>query len=414
MPVLSLSPEVAAPPRPARLGRLGILLLLAHFGWLLPTAAGATLIQALLARTDPAAKLAHYATLCTVGAVAAALANLAFGVLSDRTRSRFGRRNPWILAGGLTASAALSATSLVHGFTALAALWLVFQIALNALLGPLLAVLPDRVDPAELGQASSYVGVGQLLAQSLGGVVAGWFLAVPEAGLRWVPWLIAAGAVAFFLLAPDRSGRGEPREPFSPALLLRALRPPRDADFAWALAGRFLAVLSLSIVLLYQLYTLTDYLRLSPAATAGALATSGVVLAVCSGTAVAVAGPLSDRWRRRKVFVTAAALLMGLAVLPLAVTPSLGAFYAVMAFGGLGYGAYLAVDQALMAEVLPDQEHRAKDLGILNIANTAPQIAGPAIALAAVPALGFHALFLLAATAAVAGAACILPIRRVR
>ncbi|GHF92085.1 MFS transporter [Kitasatospora xanthocidica] len=400
--------------QPSRIHRLGPVLLLAHFGWLLPAAAGATLIQALLSRLDDHAKLADYAALSGIGAVAAMLANIVFGTLSDRTRSRFGRRNPWILGGGLVAAASLGAMSLAHGFAALVAEWLVFQIALNAFLGPLIAILPDRVGRADLGKASSYVGAGQLLAQSLGGVVAGFFLAVPASGLRWLPWTLAAAAVLVFALAPERSNRDQPRERFSPARFLRSLLPPADADFARALVGRFLGILSLAIVLLYQLYTLTDYLHLDTPAAGRAIATGGLVTAIASVAAIAVSGPLSDRWGRRKALVIAASLIMGAAVLPLALAPSLWAYYAFMAVGGLGYGAYIAVDQALMAEVLPDHAHRAKDLGILNLANTAPQIAAPLIALAVVPAFGFRALFAVAALSAVAGALCIGPIRRVR
>ncbi|MEU1707602.1 hypothetical protein ABZ478_19675 [Streptomyces sp. NPDC005706] len=72
------------------------------------------------------------------------------------------------------------------------------------------------------------------------------------------------------------------------------------------------------------------------------------------------------------------------------------------------------MDQALMAEVLPSAGHPAKDLRILNSANTAPQIAAPLIALAVVPTLGFAGLFTLAAFSALTGASCIKPICRVR
>jgi hypothetical protein len=33
---------------------------------------------------------------------------------------------------------------------------------------------------------------------------------------------------------------------------------------------------------------------------------------------------------------------------------------------GIGYGAYIAVDQALITQVLPEARDRAKDLGIIN------------------------------------------------
>lgn len=39
-----------------------------------------------------------------------------------------------------------------------------------------------------------------------------------------------------------------------------------------------------------------------------------------------------------------------------------------MAVGGLGFGMYMAVDLALVADDLPDKANAAKDLGVVNIA----------------------------------------------
>ena len=43
-----------------------------------------------------------------------------------------------------------------------------------------------------------------------------------------------------------------------------------------------------------------------------------------------------------------------------------------MAVGGLGFGMYMAVDLALVVDVLPDPDQAAKDLGVLNIAGALP------------------------------------------
>jgi MFS family permease len=86
--------------------------------------------------------------------------------------------------------------------------------------------------------------------------------------------------------------------------------------------------------------------------------------------------------------------------------------YAVVA--GIGMGAFNAVDQALNVEVLPSQENAAKDLGVLNLANTGGQIVGPLVAAAAISAVGYQAMFPFAAGLALVGAGLILAIRRVR
>jgi len=72
---------------------------------------------------------------------------------------------------------------------------------------------------------------------------------------------------------------------------------------------------------------------------------------------------------------------------------------------GAGFGAYLAVDQALITQVLPKATDRAKDLGIINIAIVCPYAFGPLMAAPLVSLAGYPALF--AATAVVAVAASI-------
>ena len=72
---------------------------------------------------------------------------------------------------------------------------------------------------------------------------------------------------------------------------------------------------------------------------------------------------------------------------------------------GTGYGCYIAVDQALITQVLPKARDRAKDLGIINIAIVCPGAIGAVIAAPLVSLAGYPALF--GATAVVAIAASI-------
>jgi MFS family permease len=84
------------------------------------------------------------------------------------------------------------------------------------------------------------------------------------------------------------------------------------------------------------------------------------------------------------------------------------------------FGVYLAVDMALVTEVLPDPENNAaKDLGIFNVAGTMPQTLAPAIApiflfMEHADSPNYNALFLAAAVYAVLGAWAIFPIKGVR
>ena len=64
----------------------------------------------------------------------------------------------------------------------------------------------------------------------------------------------------------------------------------------------------------------------------------------------------------------------------IAIASSFNGFLVGMAIGGLGFGVYIAVDLALVADVLPDQDNAAKDLGVFNIAGALPYSVAPAIA----------------------------------
>jgi MFS family permease len=87
-----------------------------------------------------------------------------------------------------------------------------------------------------------------------------------------------------------------------------------------------------------------------------------------------------------------------------------------MAVAGLGFGLYMAVDLALVADVLPGADSTAKDLGVLNIAGALPFSIGPAFAplVLAIGSGSYRVLYAVAGVCAFLGAAAILPVRKVR
>jgi MFS family permease len=133
-------------------------------------------------------------------------------------------------------------------------------------------------------------------------------------------------------------------------------------------------------------------------------------------TASLLAGRLSDHLGRRKVFVAVAALVYAGALALLTTADSVDAYLVAMTIGGLGFGAYMAVDLALVVDVLPDTASAAKDLGVLNVAGALPFALAPAIA----PAIlgladgSYAALYATAAAFAPLSAAAIRPVTRAR
>jgi MFS family permease len=120
----------------------------------------------------------------------------------------------------------------------------------------------------------------------------------------------------------------------------------------------------------------------------------------------------SDKVGRRKVFVTWSGTVMALAGVVLVVWPTWAGVLVGAVVLGVGFGAFLAVDFAILTEVLPRAEDRGKDLGVINIANALPQVLAPVVAAPLVNWFGgYRTLYAVAALIGLAGA---LLVRRIR
>ena len=106
------------------------------------------LIPDLVSKLDAANKVTNLAIVATVAFVVTIIAQPLAGALSDATRSRYGRRAPWIvfgalLAGGFTIGLPLAASSLAMITVA----WVLVQVGVNAVLAAAQAIVPDRFAP---------------------------------------------------------------------------------------------------------------------------------------------------------------------------------------------------------------------------------------------------------------------------
>ena len=143
----------------------------------------------------------------------------------------------------------------------------------------------------------------------------------------------------------------------------------------------------------------------------GTVAQSIVIVA-----ASLLAGKLSDRTGRRKIFVFTASIVYGLAMFAVAIASNFNGFLVGLTISGLGFGIYAAVDLALVVDVLPHRDNVAKDLGVFNIAGALPFSIAPAGA-PAILAIGggnYGVLYAFAGVCAIIGAVAILPVRGVR
>ncbi|WP_405496972.1 MFS transporter [Nocardia sp. NBC_00511] len=401
--------ELPTATPPAR-GLLPLLFVANAAMYALYTGIGGVLLPLQIEHIDAASKVANLGIVGGVAAVFATVFNPVAGALSDRS----GRRNPWILGGGLAAIAAMALLGSVHTVLLVAIGWCLGQAVMNIYQAALTSVVPDRIPRERRGIASAAVGLGLPIGSTIGVLVASVCSDHYRTGYLILGVLVAVAAVVF------TTGSREVRQPPRPSTPLRAqaaafLNVLREHDFRWAFTGRALLVLGYFSVTGYQLYILQDHISLpSGLEPARAVAILTPISAVAMAISTVVGGVASDRLNRRKPFVAAAATLAAVALMIPVFSPSWPAMIVFAAVNGLAFGCFMAVDTALVTMVLPKAEDAARDMGVLNIANAAPQIVGPFVASAVVSLGGYPPLFLVGGALSILGALAVAPIRSVR
>ncbi|MFB8406414.1 MFS transporter [Streptomyces sp. NPDC055912] len=403
-------PGSAAAGRPTR-GLLPLLLTGNTAMYALYIGVPGLLLALQIEEIDPADKVANFGLVSGISAIFATVFNPVAGALSDRS----GRRNPWILAGGLLTLPVMLLLGSVHTILLVTIAWCLGQAVMNVYQAALTSVVPDRVPVAARGKASAAVGLGLPVGSTIGALVGAAFSEDYRTGYLVFGAIVAATAVLFTACARER--RMPAKAPLPVKQQLAAFGSALgDHDFRWAFIGRALLVLGYFAVAGFQLYILKDHTELpaglSPEEAVAILMPLNAVAMVVS---TVLGGWLSDRFDRRKLFVGASAALAAAALLIPAVSTSWTAMLAFSAVNGLGFGCYMAVDTALVTMVLPKAEDAARDMGVLNIANAGPQIVAPFVASLIVSLSGgYTALFLVAAVLSVLGALAVRPIRSVR
>ncbi|MCX4641605.1 MFS transporter [Streptomyces sp. NBC_01446] len=413
---MSSTLSAVAAPRPRLVagmaaGQLGIFLAL-----LTPILVSLQLkVQAIVPESDQVSSLG---IITTTGSVAAMLANPFFGRLSDRTTGRYGRRRPWLALGmlGLFVGLLLIATA-----SSVAVITLGFVIAsasANAALAAFVATVADNVPEFKRGKISGLLGIMQNLAPTAGTWIAKYFTDQMLL-LFLVPSVIGILLViGYMLVLPDKPlERKPPREGFRAVLRTYWVSPKQHPDFAWTWLSRFLLTLANWMFTTFRLIYLQHEMRLSAAEATETLAVGVLLYGLVVMGASLTAGWLSDQVGRRKPFIAVAAVSFGVGMLILSQADTIALFYCAEIVLGLGFGTYLGVDLALVIDVLPDPDNPSKDLGIFNIAMSAPQIFAPALGALLISLGGGHNYAILLITASLVclgGALAILPVRKVR
>jgi MFS family permease len=352
------------------------------------------------------------------GSLVALVANPLCGRMSDRTTSGWGMRRPWMVVGLAGGTVGILVVALAPEVWVVLVGWCLAQLFFNAMLAAMVAVLPDQVPVGQRGTVAGVLGVCLPIA-SVGGTYVVKVFTGDELAMFLAPCAIGGFFIVLFAMyLDDRRLLAADRPPWSLRQLAGSyyVSPRRHPDFAWAFASRFMFILAYAFLVTYQAYYLLDHLGSPEDEVPQQIFLGTLTQAVVVVVASVAGGRLSDRLGRRKPLVAGAAVVYGLALFMIAVAGDFDAFLVGMAVAGLGFGLYMAVDLALVADVLPDPGSSAKDLGVLNIAGALPFSIGPALAplVLAAGSGSYQVLYAVAGGCALLGGASILPVRKVR
>lgn len=352
----------------------------------------------------------------TIGPLMATIANPIFGQISDRTRSRFGRRSPWILgcvALGIIALAvqASASTVLMLGLS-----WAAVQTIMNGYQAAITAILPDRVPDRRYGTFSGLLGLAVPIATILGSLM---FISFPElanGGAYYVVMVVLAVAALLMVFAsPDKSSRDLVNEPLRLGAFFAAFfRPLVSPDFRWAFLSRFGVMAGYMIIFTFNAYLLQDFIKIPQDEVVPKMGILMIIGQVATLAAVLVVGPLSDKVDRFKLFALVAGLVSAAALSIPLFMPTFEGMVVYNVVHGVSFGIYMAVDMALVTKVLPNAHEVGKDMGVINIANAGPQILAPGIAAAVVSLGGYPSLFIVGVVISLIAAFGVMKIKSVR
>ena len=415
----SLSPETGRPVPKAVLTRFGIGFFVFGFLWCI----GLQVVNSVLLPE-------HYKSIegiepeALLGivnawtAVASLVSNLMFGNFSDRSRSRFGRRTPWIVFGAVLGGVTLFLTGMTTNPILLTVLYCLCMFGLNAMIAPCVAILSDRVPSGIRGTMSAFYGAGSTVGAPIGVMLGAVFITnmVPGFAVAGV-FMFLGGFVAVLIFPKEEAADYLPKADSGVKDIVMSFRPPRFStahDFYKAFAGRVCMLLSYQMITAYQLYIVQNYVGQSTEDSAVTISVMSTITMAVGLVGSVAAGPFSDFIGRRKVPVVVASVCFAIGIAMPWIMPTSMGMYLYAAIAGLGYGVYTSVDQALLVDVLPNKEEAGKDLGILNLATTLGQMLGPVIMSSVVLALGYVFAFPIAICFALVGCVFIMLIKNVK
>jgi MFS family permease len=297
------------------------------------------------------------------------------GTISDYTITRWGRRKPYIFIGALLDIVFLWGMATSNEIPMIAAFVALLQFSSNFAQGPFQGYVPDLVPAKQVGLASGLIGLFGALGNLVGYGVSAVALRYSEVdGNAFLYGTMAIGVIEFLTMLSvvvrvDEGRRVKPRDGkswLSIAMEAWGLDILREKSFLWLVASRFCILTGASLYPIMATFYLAQVFGLSAGAAGDVKLMLLAIVGACVVVSVVPASRLSDRIGRKKViYGSCVAGALGLAMG--AVAPVIPFAMAGAAIFAVAAGSFLAVDWALMSDIVP-KASTGRYMGISNVA----------------------------------------------
>ncbi len=306
-------------------------------------------------------------------AVISILIQPTIGSISDYTVSRWGRRKPYIVIGSVIDLVFLAGIALADNVLILGAFAALLAVSTNIARGPFQGYVPDLIAEKQVGLASAMVGLMQILGNVTG------FVAVTVAVLYGrIELAIAAVAIIELLTmvaVVARVGEGRPPRPRQgkswPTIVGETWGTDvlKQRSYVWLLTSRLFFLMGGAMLVNYIITYLKQTHGLGEDAANTTSLVMLVVIIVANVLAIVPSAKLSDRIGRKPV-IYASCVIGFVGVLLAALAPSIPIAIVGGALFGASAGTFLAVDWALMTDIIP-KASSGRYMGLSNVATTA-------------------------------------------
>jgi MFS family permease len=298
------------------------------------------------------------------------------GSISDYTISRWGRRKPYIAIGSVLDLVFLIGIATSQTYLAILAFLLLLQFSSNFAQGPFQGYIPDLVPGPQVATASALVGVMSIL-----GVVGGTLIistgyglgdfTIPTIMLGVVELATAIGT----LLWVDEGREPKPRNGRSWAAIARetwGMDVFAHRGFVAMVLSRLFVLAGVSVLTKLAVLYLERSMSMGPDERGFWVPATNALVAVVILLSTWPAARLSDRVGRKPVIYASCAVGAAGSAL-IAVAPGVLVAEIGVVLIATAAGAFLAVDWALMTEIIP-KDAAGRFMGMSNVATAS---AGP-------------------------------------